>query len=70
MKEKLPVSVFCEVERIISVTNVVCFSLVYNDKSPFVQKTQAFEKFFVQRIELYDKVKKQSQTYPTPTTCF
>uniref|UniRef100_A0A8D2PE56 DNA helicase MCM8 n=1 Tax=Zosterops lateralis melanops TaxID=1220523 RepID=A0A8D2PE56_ZOSLA len=31
------------------------FSEVYNDKSPFVQKTQAFEKFFVQRIELYDK---------------
>uniref|UniRef100_A0A8D2N1T2 DNA helicase MCM8 n=1 Tax=Zonotrichia albicollis TaxID=44394 RepID=A0A8D2N1T2_ZONAL len=31
------------------------FSEVYNDKSPFVQKTQAFEKFFMQRIELYDK---------------
>ncbi|NXR66561.1 MCM8 helicase, partial [Rhadina sibilatrix] len=31
------------------------FSEVYNDKSPFVQKTQAFEKFFVQHIELYDK---------------
>ncbi|XP_068042554.1 DNA helicase MCM8 [Anomalospiza imberbis] len=31
------------------------FSEVYNDKSPFVQKTQAFEKFFTQRIELYDK---------------
>ncbi|NXJ26884.1 MCM8 helicase, partial [Dicrurus megarhynchus] len=31
------------------------FSEVYNDKSPFVQKTQAFEKFFMQHIELYDK---------------
>lgn len=31
------------------------FCEVYNDKSPFVQKTQAFEKFFMQRIELYDK---------------
>ncbi|XP_054676602.1 DNA helicase MCM8 isoform X2 [Grus americana] len=27
----------------------------YADKSPFVQKTQAFEKFFMRRIELYDK---------------
>ncbi|NXU74443.1 MCM8 helicase, partial [Oreotrochilus melanogaster] len=31
------------------------FSEAYVDKSPFVQKTQAFEKFFMQRIELYDK---------------
>ncbi|NXN21916.1 MCM8 helicase, partial [Nycticryphes semicollaris] len=31
------------------------FSEAYADKSPFVQKTQAFEKFFMQRIELYDK---------------
>ncbi|NWS84941.1 MCM8 helicase, partial [Toxostoma redivivum] len=31
------------------------FSEVYNDKSPFVQKTQAFENFFMQRMELYDK---------------
>ncbi|KFV61734.1 DNA helicase MCM8, partial [Dryobates pubescens] len=27
----------------------------YSDKSPFVQKTQAFERFFMQRIDLYDK---------------
>ena len=39
----------------LSVTNAVCFWLAYADKSPFVQKTQAFEKFFMQRIELYDK---------------
>ncbi|XP_062427432.1 DNA helicase MCM8 isoform X2 [Rhea pennata] len=31
------------------------FSEAYADKSPFVLKTQAFEKFFMQRIELYDK---------------
>ncbi|XP_075563094.1 DNA helicase MCM8 isoform X2 [Pelecanus crispus] len=31
------------------------FSEAYADKSPFVQRTQAFEKFFMQRIELYDK---------------
>ncbi|NXL39459.1 MCM8 helicase, partial [Glaucidium brasilianum] len=31
------------------------FSEAYADKSPFVQKTQAFEKFFMQRIEFYDK---------------
>ncbi|KAF1507483.1 DNA helicase MCM8, partial [Megadyptes antipodes antipodes] len=31
------------------------FSEAYADKSPFVQKTQAFEKFFMRRIELYDK---------------
>ncbi|XP_064002305.1 DNA helicase MCM8 isoform X1 [Pogoniulus pusillus] len=31
------------------------FSEAYSDKSPFVQKTQAFEKFFTKRIELYDK---------------
>ncbi|OXB68339.1 hypothetical protein ASZ78_015279, partial [Callipepla squamata] len=35
--------------------NTVCFWLAYADKSPFVQKTQAFEKFFMQRIDLYDK---------------
>lgn len=40
----------------LSVTNAGCFWLAYADKSPFVQKTQAFEKFFMQRIELYDKV--------------
>ncbi|XP_026701895.1 DNA helicase MCM8 isoform X2 [Athene cunicularia] len=32
------------------------FSEAYADKSPFVQKTQAFEKFFMQHIEFYDKV--------------
>ncbi|NXE22737.1 MCM8 helicase, partial [Ardeotis kori] len=31
------------------------FSEAYANKSPFVLKTQAFEKFFMQRIELYDK---------------
>uniref|UniRef100_A0A6I8PEL4 DNA helicase MCM8 n=1 Tax=Ornithorhynchus anatinus TaxID=9258 RepID=A0A6I8PEL4_ORNAN len=31
------------------------FSEVYSDCSPFVEKTQAFEKFFIQRIDLYDK---------------
>ncbi|NWU98785.1 MCM8 helicase, partial [Upupa epops] len=31
------------------------FSEAYVDKSPFILKTQAFEKFFMQRIELYDK---------------
>ncbi|XP_067421428.1 DNA helicase MCM8 isoform X1 [Emydura macquarii macquarii] len=31
------------------------FSEVYDDSSPFVQKIQAFEKFFTRHIELYDK---------------
>ncbi|XP_062981379.1 DNA helicase MCM8-like isoform X2 [Elgaria multicarinata webbii] len=31
------------------------FFEAYDDKSPFVQKTEAFEKFFMPRIELYDK---------------
>ncbi|KGL72485.1 DNA helicase MCM8, partial [Tinamus guttatus] len=31
------------------------FSEAYADKSPSVLKTRAFEKFFIQRIELYDK---------------
>uniref|UniRef100_A0A8C8VKP9 DNA helicase MCM8 n=1 Tax=Pelusios castaneus TaxID=367368 RepID=A0A8C8VKP9_9SAUR len=31
------------------------FSEAYDDSSPFVQKIQAFEKFFTHRIELYDK---------------
>ncbi|XP_061478488.1 DNA helicase MCM8 isoform X2 [Rhineura floridana] len=31
------------------------FSEAYDDNSPFVQKTEAFEKFFMSRIELYDK---------------
>nr|XP_028578029.1 DNA helicase MCM8 isoform X1 [Podarcis muralis] len=31
------------------------FSEAYDDNSPFVQKIEAFEKFFVSRIELYDK---------------
>ncbi|XP_060642071.2 DNA helicase MCM8 isoform X1 [Anolis sagrei] len=31
------------------------FSEVYDDNSPFVQKTEALEKFFMSRIELYDK---------------
>lgn len=41
----------------------MCFWLAYADKSPFVQKTQAFEKFFMQRIELYDKVSKYFFVY-------
>uniref|UniRef100_A0A8D2AVD5 DNA helicase MCM8 n=1 Tax=Sciurus vulgaris TaxID=55149 RepID=A0A8D2AVD5_SCIVU len=31
------------------------FSEVYSDSSPFIEKIQAFEKFFVRHIELYDK---------------
>ncbi|XP_044516640.1 DNA helicase MCM8 isoform X2 [Gracilinanus agilis] len=31
------------------------FSEVYSDSSPFVQKIQAFENFFIKHIELYDK---------------
>ncbi|XP_003215325.1 DNA helicase MCM8 [Anolis carolinensis] len=31
------------------------FSEAYDDNSPFVQKTEALEKFFTSRIELYDK---------------
>nr|XP_020649324.1 DNA helicase MCM8 isoform X1 [Pogona vitticeps]XP_020649325.1 DNA helicase MCM8 isoform X1 [Pogona vitticeps]XP_020649326.1 DNA helicase MCM8 isoform X1 [Pogona vitticeps] len=31
------------------------FSEAYDGNSPFVQKTEAFEKFFMSRIELYDK---------------
>ncbi|XP_058143519.1 DNA helicase MCM8 isoform X4 [Dasypus novemcinctus] len=32
------------------------FSEVYSDCSPFIEKIQAFEKFFTRRIDLYDKV--------------
>ncbi|VTJ79346.1 Hypothetical predicted protein [Marmota monax] len=31
------------------------FSEVYSDNSPFIEKIQAFEKFFIRRIDLYDK---------------
>ncbi|XP_004634339.1 DNA helicase MCM8 isoform X2 [Octodon degus] len=31
------------------------FSEVYSDNSPFVEKIQAFEKFFTRHIDLYDK---------------
>ncbi|XP_075060108.1 DNA helicase MCM8 isoform X2 [Mixophyes fleayi] len=31
------------------------FSEAYSDNSPFVMKVQAFEKFFIKHIELYDK---------------
>ncbi|VTJ79347.1 Hypothetical predicted protein [Marmota monax] len=30
-------------------------SSVYSDNSPFIEKIQAFEKFFIRRIDLYDK---------------
>uniref|UniRef100_A0A8D0GNW9 DNA helicase MCM8 n=1 Tax=Sphenodon punctatus TaxID=8508 RepID=A0A8D0GNW9_SPHPU len=33
----------------------IYFTEAYDDSSPFVQKIQAFEKFFSRRIELYDK---------------
>ncbi|XP_010209929.1 PREDICTED: DNA helicase MCM8 [Tinamus guttatus] len=35
--------------------NGMQLKLAYADKSPSVLKTRAFEKFFIQRIELYDK---------------
>uniref|UniRef100_A0A9L0JD01 Minichromosome maintenance 8 homologous recombination repair factor n=1 Tax=Equus asinus TaxID=9793 RepID=A0A9L0JD01_EQUAS len=31
------------------------FSEVYSDSSPFIEKIQAFEKFFARHIDLYDK---------------
>lgn len=31
------------------------FSEVYSNSSPFIEKIQAFEKFFTRRIDLYDK---------------
>uniref|UniRef100_A0A8C9NZD3 DNA helicase MCM8 n=1 Tax=Spermophilus dauricus TaxID=99837 RepID=A0A8C9NZD3_SPEDA len=31
------------------------FSEVYSDNSPFIEKIQAFEKFFIRHIDLYDK---------------
>jgi DNA helicase MCM8 len=41
---------------IISV-NAVFVGLVYRDSSPFIEKIQAFEKFFTRHIDLYDKVR-------------
>lgn len=36
--------------------NAVFVGLVYSDNSPFIEKIQAFEKFFTRHIDLYDKV--------------
>jgi hypothetical protein len=30
---------------------------VYSNNSPFIEKIQAFEKFFTRHIDLYDKVR-------------
>lgn len=37
--------------------NVMFVALVYSDSSPFIEKIQAFEKFFARHIDLYDKVR-------------
>lgn len=36
--------------------NAVFVGLVYSNSSPFIEKIQAFEKFFTRHIDLYDKV--------------
>lgn len=43
-------------------TNAVFVGLVYSNSSPFIEKIQAFEKFFTRHIDFYDKVSASNNT--------